>query len=125
MALRTRNLKVWCEHCGYTLRTTRKHLAEWGPPICPCRGDVMFSDYAAELEEQSRGPAATVTTLRDRVVTTNTVHTCTSCHDEVQRQDWLRHITVRVGTEFITQKLCLACDARRAGNSDCGGLARA
>ena len=113
--LKTRNLKVWCEHCGYTLRTTRKHLGEYGPPICPCRSEVMFSNYCADLEEQSRGPVASISVLRDKRVTTRAIHTCTDCGDEVQRGDWLLHRTTRIGTEFIVEKLCFACDARRSG----------
>lgn len=32
----TRMLKVECPSTGYTLRTTRKWLEEYGAPICPC-----------------------------------------------------------------------------------------
>lgn len=32
----TRMLKVMCEETGYTLRTTRKWLEEYGAPYCPC-----------------------------------------------------------------------------------------
>lgn len=37
----SRMLKVQCEDCGYTLRTTRKWLEEAGPPICPCNHERM------------------------------------------------------------------------------------
>lgn len=44
----TRMLKVWCDVCGYTLRTTRTWL-EIGTPICPC-GSTMVSDYMGAAE---------------------------------------------------------------------------
>lgn len=37
----TRMLKVYCETTGYTLRTTRKWLEEYGEPICPCCRQTM------------------------------------------------------------------------------------
>lgn len=37
----TRMLKVDCQQTGYTLRTTRKWLEQFGAPICPCCKEVM------------------------------------------------------------------------------------
>lgn len=36
----TRMVKVTCEACGYTCRTTRKWLDEVGPPLCPAHGQM-------------------------------------------------------------------------------------
>lgn len=37
----TRMLKVECLTTGYTLRTTRKWLEQYGAPICPCCQELM------------------------------------------------------------------------------------
>lgn len=37
----TRLIKVICEDCGYTARTTHKWLDERGAPICPCNQESM------------------------------------------------------------------------------------
>lgn len=37
----TRMLKVECQSSGYTLRTTRKWLEEYGAPFCPCHREEM------------------------------------------------------------------------------------
>lgn len=37
----TRMLKVECGNTGYTARTTRKWLDEYGAPLCPCCGVQM------------------------------------------------------------------------------------
>ena len=51
--LRTRNLKVQCGDCAYSVYTTRKWLAAYGAPLCPnpeCSDyrKPMFSDYCAQ-----------------------------------------------------------------------------
>jgi hypothetical protein len=40
-------LKVECEVCGYTARTTRKWLDRDGPPICPVdhHGAMLAVDH--------------------------------------------------------------------------------
>jgi len=37
----TRLIKVQCAECEYVVRTTRKPLDAYGPPICPGCGEVM------------------------------------------------------------------------------------
>lgn len=37
----TRMLKVVCPESGYTLRTTKKWLEEFGAPFCPCHREEM------------------------------------------------------------------------------------
>ncbi|MDG4801752.1 SprT-like domain-containing protein [Micromonospora sp. WMMD980] len=37
----TRMIKCECGDCGYTARTTRKWLDEYGAPICPCNKEPM------------------------------------------------------------------------------------
>ncbi|WIC90200.1 SprT-like protease [Arthrobacter phage VroomVroom] len=37
----TRMLKVECPESGYTARTTKKWLEEYGAPICPCHQEPM------------------------------------------------------------------------------------
>ena len=40
-----RQLKGWCEGCGYVARTSQKWLDAGGPPICPtCRETMMTED---------------------------------------------------------------------------------
>ncbi len=34
----TRQIKCACQHCGYTVRTTRKWLDQFGAPHCPAHG---------------------------------------------------------------------------------------
>lgn len=40
----TRMIKVVCPESGYVLRTTRKWLAEYGAPFCPCHREMMSID---------------------------------------------------------------------------------
>ena len=37
----TRMIKICCDGCGYSLRTTRKWIDLYGPPICPKENTVM------------------------------------------------------------------------------------
>jgi hypothetical protein len=39
----TRLLKVWCKHCGYTVRVTATWLVK-GYPICPVKGHGAMAD---------------------------------------------------------------------------------
>ncbi|WP_321471186.1 hypothetical protein [uncultured Paludibaculum sp.] len=42
----TRMVKVECDECGYTARTTKKWLEDKGAPICPCNGKPMSAPDA-------------------------------------------------------------------------------
>jgi len=44
--------KVECEETGYVLRTTKKWLDLYGPPVCPCCGDTMKSEEEEETEDE-------------------------------------------------------------------------
>ncbi len=39
-----RQLKCWCDGCGYVARTSQKWLDAGGPPICPTCREVMSTD---------------------------------------------------------------------------------
>ena len=39
----TRQLKCWCDDCGYVARTSQKWLDAAGPPICPACREVMLT----------------------------------------------------------------------------------
>lgn len=41
----TRMLKVVCPESGYTLRTTKKWLLDYGVPLCPCHKEEMAADF--------------------------------------------------------------------------------
>ena len=41
----TRMLKLVCPESGYTLRTTRKWLLDYGAPLCPCHKEEMAADF--------------------------------------------------------------------------------
>lgn len=45
----TRMLKVECELSGYTVRTTKKWLDEYGTPICPCCGAAMTQEQKDDV----------------------------------------------------------------------------
>lgn len=49
----TRMIKCECEHCGYSVRTTRKWLEEAGAPICPLKGHGPMSfEIPDELQDK-------------------------------------------------------------------------
>lgn len=52
---RNRQLKCECQTCGYTARTTRKWLAESGPPLCPCNAQPMAYEAPQDPEEPQDG----------------------------------------------------------------------
>jgi hypothetical protein len=39
-----RQLKVTCQECGYTARTTRQWLDKLGAPLCPCNEEPMVAE---------------------------------------------------------------------------------
>lgn len=51
----TRLLRVECAHGGYLVRVTRKWLTAYGPPICPCHGEVMRESTASPQDATSGG----------------------------------------------------------------------
>ncbi len=118
-ALTTRMLKAQCGDCAYTARVARRWIAEYGPPLCPCNGAPMESDYAAELEETARETMAALevgsATLRDRWVTIRKPRDCDRCHDHCPIGEKMRHKVYTVGGEFFSEYECLACDGRTAG----------
>ena len=43
-----RSIRLRCSQCGYTVRTTRKWIAQ-GLPLCPCTRELQrFSTFVAE-----------------------------------------------------------------------------
>ncbi len=127
MPLRTRMLKAQCGACAYSVRVTRKWLRELGPPLCPCNGEPMESDYTAELEAEARETMAALevgsATLRDRWVTIRKPRDCDRCRGYCPVGEKMRHKVYTVGGEFFSEYECLACDGRTAGTRTALGYA--
>lgn len=123
-ALTTRLLKAQCGDCAYTVRITRKWLAELGPPLCPCNRLPLECAQYEDIEERCRleveaweATALEVksTTLREKWTIARIPHDCTRCHGRTEiGEEYYRH-TYSVGGELITEKLCLRCKCRATG----------
>ncbi len=120
MQLRTRMLKAQCGDCAYTVRVARKWIAEYGPPLCPCNGEPMESDFTADLEAGARESMAQLevgaATLRDRWVEIRKPRDCDGCSSACPRGEKMRHRTYTAGGEFFNTYHCIACDGRTAGS---------
>ncbi len=119
MQLRTRMLKAQCGACAYSCRVTRKWLSELGPPLCPCNGEPMESDFTADLEAGARESMAQLevgsATLRDRWVEIRKPRECDGCRDHCPIGEKMRQKVYTVGGDFFSEYVCLACDGRTAG----------
>lgn len=121
-ALRSRLLKAICGDCAYTVRLTRKWLNEAGPPLCPIgHGALEVPDARAwdqsdwqERQIMAATKASPIRTIRDKWVTTRTVHTCAECREEIQSGDHAHHHVYSVAAELFNEYRHLNC----AGNGN-------
>jgi hypothetical protein len=110
----TRLFKAQCGDCAYTVRVTRKWLAELGPPLCPCNSEPMECDWLEEQRPALEADAPSYRLLRDRWVETRVPHRCDRCRLEYPRDDKMRHRAYVVGNELYNTYTCMACDGTGA-----------
>jgi hypothetical protein len=125
-SLATRMLKAQCGHCAYTVRVTRKWLAELGPPLCPCNREPMECAQWSDLEDACRreleaweASALEVehAVLSEAWVRGRIVHPCSKCQGEVPIGEEYHRVTYRTDGALVTEKQCLACKCRMTGQS--------
>lgn len=125
-AIGTRLLKAQCGSCAYTVRVTRRWLAELGPPLCPCNREPLecaqFDDIEERAQRECEAWAATTyrqeaRTLRDRWNRARIVHTCISCKNEIPIGEEYHLRQLAIGGEIVTEKKCLGCQLRQTKQS--------
>lgn len=128
-ALSTRLLKAQCGTCAYTVRVTRRWLAELGAPLCPCNSERMeCAEYEALLEAQretergmmdayARSITVDARVLRERWLHGRVIHTCLQCKNEIPIGEEYHLRVLRVGGEMLTEKRCLGCKLRQTPES--------
>ena len=127
VALKTRLLKTECLDCGYVARVTRTHLAAYGPPLCPCNSDPMFSaewlDYQhAEAERDAAESGVRLRPIREKWVDTRSIQECSRCREEIQRGEHAHYAAYTVGGDFHAEYTCMRCHPDTA--SQWGAAAR-
>lgn len=123
--MRTRMLKALCGDCAYTVRLTRKWLADAGPPLCPRgHGALECPDWEQLCEDklltwEMAQERTRVRILRDTWVDTRARHQCARCREWMEHPDRMRHIVYTVsGDGMRSEYVCLRCDGA-AGSPRC------